>query len=95
MTTSLAIVLIILGQIILALFYFSRPKISVPVIKKKSSWPRNLKYSTPLFTWIIYLNLYGHNYSFLAKYSKIILALMIIVLILLRYVKTVKRREIN
>ncbi|MAF78409.1 MAG: hypothetical protein CME60_09615 [Halobacteriovoraceae bacterium] len=92
MTVSLTIVAIILGQIFLALFYFSRPKNKQVVIKKRSNWPRNLKYSIPLLTWLIYLNLFGSDYSFLVKYSKIIFIGLVIFIIILKYLKPSKKR---
>ena len=95
MATSLVIVLIILGQIYLALFYFSKPKKQAHSIRKKSTWPRNLKYTIPLLTWIVYLNLYGSDYSFLTKYSKIILVITIMVIIFLRYVRNIQKRNFD
>ena len=95
MTVSLVIVLIVLGQIYLALFYFSKENKSVKKIRKKSKWPRNLKYSIPLFSWIIYLNLFNTGYSLLTEYSKLILIVMIILTIILRYVKSTKKRTVE
>jgi len=95
MTVSLVIVLIVLGQIYLALFYFSKANKSSKKIRKKSKWPRNLKYSIPLLSWIIYLNLFKTDYSLLTQYSKLILVVMIILIIILRYVKNTKQRTIE
>jgi len=95
MTVSLVIVIVVLGQIYLALLYFSRPPAYTSKIRKRSTWPRNLKYVIPLLTWIIYLNLFGRNYSLLTKYSKISIVILIILISILRYVKADKSRTID
>lgn len=93
MATSLIIFLIIMGQLTLALFYFSQRKSDKKTIPVVSYWPTRLVYLVPLLTWIVYIQKNDSNYSFLGRYSKIIFIIIIGLSVMIVFFENWKRRK--
>lgn len=95
MKISFIILLIVLGQFLLALFYFSKPKQEKKSIKLRIAQDPKMVYVVPLLSWIAFVQNFNKGYSFLSEYSELIFYLIIAFTFIGIIFKNLRERDLN